>query len=120
MTEVVSVARDGSAAARAGLERVVGAGGGVVFPADGVYGLACDPGRAEAIERIHALKGRETGKPSAVMFFAPLAMRELISTLGPRTRDALAALLPGPVTLVVDNPERLYSAPEGAPPRRDG
>jgi L-threonylcarbamoyladenylate synthase len=120
VTEVVSVARDGSAAARAGLERVVRAGGVVVFPADGVYGLACDPGRAEAIERIHALKGRETGKPSAVMFFAPLAMRELISTLGPRTRNALAALLPGPVTLVVDNPERLYPLACGEDPGRLG
>jgi L-threonylcarbamoyladenylate synthase len=42
------------------------------------------------------------------MFFAPLAMRELLATLGTRTRDALGALLPGPVTLVVDNPQRRY------------
>src|SRR6185503_14844151 len=48
------------------------------------------------------------GKPSAVMYFSPLAMRELIATLGPRTRDALGALLPGPVTLVVANPEHRY------------
>jgi L-threonylcarbamoyladenylate synthase len=43
-----------------------------------------------------------------VMFFSPLAMRELVATLGSRTRDALGALLPGPVTLVVHNPERRY------------
>src|SRR5919201_3774629 len=42
------------------------------------------------------------------MFFQPLAMRELLSALGPRTREALGALLPGPVTLVVHNPERRY------------
>jgi L-threonylcarbamoyladenylate synthase len=84
-------------------------GGGVaLFPADGVYGLACDPTRAEAIERIHRIKGRDDGKPAAVMYFSPLAMREVVAALGPRTRDALAALLPGPVTLVVANPERLY------------
>ena len=35
-------------------------------------------------------------------------MRELVATLGPRTRDALGALLPGPVTLVVANPEHRY------------
>jgi L-threonylcarbamoyladenylate synthase len=63
---------------------------------------------AAAIERIHALKGRAEGKPSAVMFFSPLAMRELVATLGSRTRDALGALLPGPVTLVVQNPEHRY------------
>ncbi len=73
-----------------------------------LYGLGCDPSSAAAIERIHSLKGRDDGKPSAVMFFTPLAMRELVATLGPRTRDALGALLPGPVTLVVGNPERRY------------
>ncbi len=84
-------------------------GGGVaLFPADGLYGLACDPGRADAIARIHALKGRDDGKPAAVMFFSPLAMREVVAALGPRTREALAALLPGPVTLVVANPQRRY------------
>jgi L-threonylcarbamoyladenylate synthase len=108
MTAVVSIERDGPATARASLERCVTAGCVAVFPADGLYGLACDPLRAAAIERVHELKGRDEGKPSAVMFFSPLAMRELISALGPRTRDALAALLPGPVTLVVANPERRY------------
>ena len=42
------------------------------------------------------------------MFFSALAMRELIATFGPGARDAFAALLPGPVTLVVANPERRY------------
>jgi L-threonylcarbamoyladenylate synthase len=90
------------------LERCVLAGGVALFPADGLYGLACDPANADAIARIHAIKGRDEGKPSAVMFFSPLAMRELVATLGPRTRDALGALLPGPVTLVVANPEHRY------------
>jgi len=42
------------------------------------------------------------------MYFSPLAMRELVESLGPRTRDAVGALLPGPVTLVVANPRRRY------------
>ena len=92
----------------ADLDACVLGGGVAVFPADGLYGLACDPSNAGAIERIHAIKGRDDGKPAAVMFFSPLAMRELISTVGPRTRAALAALLPGPVTLVVANPAGLY------------
>ena len=95
-------------AARAALERCVAEGGVAVFPADGLYGLACDPLDAAAIERIHRIKGRDDGKPSAVMYFSPLAMRELVDGLGPRTRDAVGALLPGPVTLVVANPERRY------------
>lgn len=108
MTEVVSIERDGAEAARRALERCLEGGGVAVFPADGLYGLACDPLDAAAIERIHRLKGRDEGKPAAVMYLAPLAMRELVEGLGPRTRAVVGALLPGPVTLVVANPERRY------------
>jgi L-threonylcarbamoyladenylate synthase len=91
-----------------------------VFPADTLYGLACDPSNGAAIGRIQALKGRDERKPSAVMFFAPLAMRELLSGLGPPTREALAALLPGPVTAVVDNPEHRYPLACSESPERLG
>ncbi|HEX5929020.1 MAG TPA: L-threonylcarbamoyladenylate synthase [Solirubrobacterales bacterium] len=108
MTEVVSIERDGAAAARGALERCIAGGGVAVFPADGLYGLACDPLDAAAIACIHRLKGRDDGKPSAVMYFSPLALRELVGGLGPRTAAAVSALLPGPVTLVVANPQHRY------------
>ena len=108
MIETVSIERDGSDAARGALEHCMGEGGVAIFPADTLYGLACDPLNAEAVERIQAVKGRGERKPSAVMYFSPLAMRELVAGLGPRTRDAVGALLPGPVTLVIANPERRY------------
>jgi L-threonylcarbamoyladenylate synthase len=108
MTRIVSTDRDGPARARQALEGRVRTGGVVIFPADTLYGLACDPLNAKAIERIRALKGRDEGKPSAVLFFSPLAMRELLSALGPRTREAVGSLLPGPVTLVVHNPEHHF------------
>ncbi len=108
MTEVVSIRDDGADAARSALERCIAAGGVAVFPADGLYGLACDPLDPAAIGRIHRIKGRDDGKPSAVLYFSPLAMRELVESLGPRTREAAGALLPGPVTLVVANPRRRY------------
>ena len=99
---------DGTAAPRAALERCVGEGGVAIFPADTLYGLACDPLNERAVERIHRIKGRDEGKSSAVMYFSPLAMRELVSGLGPRARLAVGALLPGPVTPVIANPERRY------------
>jgi L-threonylcarbamoyladenylate synthase len=117
---VVQVARDGPDRARLELERSVAAGGVILFCADTLYGLGCDPSNGVAIQRIHALKGRDEGKPSAVLFFAPLAMREILSTLGPRTRDALGALLPGPVTAVVSNPGRRYPLACGEDPSRLG
>ncbi len=108
MTEVVSIERDGSSATVAALERTVQNGGVALFPADGLYGLACDPLNAAAIERIHAIKGRDDGKPAAVMYFSGLVMRELLGGLGERSAAAVAALLPGQVTLVVANPEHRY------------
>jgi L-threonylcarbamoyladenylate synthase len=108
MTVSVSIERDGADRARTGLELCIAAGGVAIFPADGLYGLACDPLNQEAIERIHRIKGRDDGKPSAVLYFSPLAMRELVEGLGDRTRTAVGVLLPGPVTLIVANPEHRY------------
>ncbi|HEY1355303.1 MAG TPA: L-threonylcarbamoyladenylate synthase [Solirubrobacterales bacterium] len=106
--KLVSIERDGAPAARSALERCIAEGGVAIYPADGLYGLAADPLDPAAIDRIHRLKGRDDGKPSAVLYFSPLAMRELVSGLGPRARDAVGALLPGPVTLVLDNPRHRY------------
>ena len=97
-----------SVTARKELQACVSHGGVVLFPSDGLYGLACDPLDPSAIGRIHRLKGRDENKPSAVMYFSPLAMRELVAGLGPRTAAAISALLPGAVTLVVENPDHRY------------
>lgn len=108
MGELIRLRSGEADVARKALERAISSGGVAVFPSDGLYGLACDPLDAGAIAQIHRLKGRDDGKPSAVMYFSPLAIRELVSGLGPRTKAAVSALLPGPVTLVVANPQRRY------------
>lgn len=120
MSVTVSIERDGAERVRTGLELCIAAGGVAVFPADGLYGLACDPLNAVAIERIHRIKGRGEAKPSAVLYFSPLAMRELVEDLGSRTQAAVAALLPGPVTLVVANPQQRYPLACREDPRRLG
>jgi L-threonylcarbamoyladenylate synthase len=108
MSERASIDRDDAADVRVALERTIHSGGVALFPADGLYGLACDPLRADAIGRIHEIKGRDEGKPSAVMYLSPLLMREVVGSMGERSRAAAASLLPGPVTLVIANPERRY------------
>lgn len=108
MTETVRLRSGEADVARKALERCISGGGVAVFPSDGLYGLACDPLDTGAIAKIHRLKGRDDGKPSAVMYFSPLAFRELLAGLGARTKAVASALLPGPVTLVVANPQRRY------------
>jgi L-threonylcarbamoyladenylate synthase len=108
MSQLVSIAEQGPDAAREALDACIGAGGVALFPADGLYGLACDPMSPGAIERIHELKRRPPRKSSAVMYFSPMIMRELLPSLGPNARSALGALLPGPVTAVIANPDGRY------------
>jgi L-threonylcarbamoyladenylate synthase len=84
-------------------ERCVAAGGVALFPADTVYGLATDPDSQDGVERLYALKGRLPDKPSAVMFFRVEDALDALPGLGPRTRQVVERLLPGPVTLVLPN-----------------
>ena len=87
----------------AAFESCIRQGGVVVFPSDTVYGLACDPLSRAAVERLYALKGRAPDKPAAVMFFSLAAALAGLPELGARVRAALAALLPGGVTLLLPN-----------------
>jgi len=119
MSEQVSVEQDG-VAAREAFERCVGDGGVAVFPADGLYGLACDPLNEKAVARINELKGRDPSKPSAVMYFSVAAMREMVAGMTPLVRAVASALVPGPVTLVIDNPEHRYPLACGDNPDRLG
>jgi tRNA threonylcarbamoyl adenosine modification protein (Sua5/YciO/YrdC/YwlC family) len=97
------------------------AGGGVaVFPADTVYGLACDALNPDAVARLYALKGRPPDKPAAVMFFSLAPALAALRELGPRTRGALERLLPGAVTLLLPNPEGRFPLACGPDPRTLG
>jgi len=85
-------------------ERCMSVGGVAVFPADTVYGLACEPDTREAVGRLYALKGRRPDKPAAVMFFQLELALAALPELGERTVRALADLLPGALTLLLPNP----------------
>lgn len=101
-------------------ERCIAAGGLAVFPADTVYGLACDPENRFAVERLYLLKRRSTDKPSAVMFFDVELALSALPELGERLREALRQLLPGSVTVLVPNPARRFPLACGADPEKLG
>jgi L-threonylcarbamoyladenylate synthase len=97
-------------------ERCLAVGGLAVFPADTVYGLACDPGNRIAVERLYLLKRRSLEKPSAVMFFDLELALDALPELGARTRGALSRLLPGGVTVLLPNDAGRYPLACGADP----
>lgn len=85
-------------------ERCLAVGGLALFPADTVYGLACDPANRFAVERLYLLKRRPLAKPSAVMFFDLELAIVSLPELGQRTSAALGRLLPAALTVLLANP----------------
>jgi L-threonylcarbamoyladenylate synthase len=108
-------ARDAEAFARC-----IEDGGVAVFPADTVYGLACEPESPEAVERLYALKGRRPDKPAAVMFFDRELAFDALPELEPRTRTLLERLLPGGITALLQNPLRRFPLACGPDPHTLG
>jgi L-threonylcarbamoyladenylate synthase len=94
--------------------------GVAVFPADTVYGLACEPEAEDAVRRLYALKGRRPDKPAAVMFFDRQLALAALPELEPRTARALERLLPGGVTLLLPNPAHRFPLACGPDPQTLG
>jgi L-threonylcarbamoyladenylate synthase len=90
------------------LEQCLAGDGVAVIPTDTVYGLACNPESETAVRRIYELKRRPPVKPSAIMFFSLQPAIRALPLVGARTRAAMRALLPGPVTLLLPNPDRRF------------
>lgn len=94
-------------------------GGVAVFPADTVYGLACDPENPAAVARLYELKGRPPAKPAAVMWFDRDRALGALPELGPRTRAGLERLTPGGVTLLLPNPNGRFPLAAGLAGERE-
>jgi L-threonylcarbamoyladenylate synthase len=80
-----------------------------VVPTDTVYGLAADGENEAAARALYAAKGRDAIQPTAVLFASVGALLERVPGLPARAVEAAHTLLPGPVTLVLPNPERRYA-----------
>jgi L-threonylcarbamoyladenylate synthase len=87
-----------------------------VLPTDTVYGLVCTASHREAAADLYRLKGRSAIQPTAVVFGSVAVLPDYLPELDDRVRAVVAALLPGPYTLVVANPARRFAwLTEGRP-----
>lgn len=93
---------DVSAAARA-----IKRGEIVGVPTDTVYGLAADPYDEAALDKLYDIKGRQDGKPIAILV-ADLDQGLSLGAMSDRALDLADRHWPGAVTLVVP---RLDTAP---------
>ena len=80
-----------------------------VIPTDTVYGLAADGESEDAAHSLYAAKGRDVIRPTAVLFTSVDVLDERLPGLPDRAQAAVRSLLPGPLTLVLPNPERRFA-----------
>jgi L-threonylcarbamoyladenylate synthase len=104
------------AAARAAL-----AGGALALvPTDTVYGLAAALDAPGAVAALYAAKGRDAGRPSQVLIYAPERLEEALRPLPREVAVAARALLPGPATCLVPDPAGRYAPAAGDAPGSAG
>jgi L-threonylcarbamoyladenylate synthase len=86
------------------------AGEAIVYPTETFYALGVDALSSDALERLFAIKGREPGKPVALIA-ADSAMAFAVAREIPAQARVLAeAFWPGPLTLILPAREGIPSA----------
>jgi L-threonylcarbamoyladenylate synthase len=80
-----------------------------VIPTDTVYGLVANADHEDAAEALYAAKGRESWRPTAVLFASVDELLARVPELPARAVAVARALLPGPLTLVLPNPGRRFA-----------
>ena len=78
---------------------VINRGGVVLSPTDTVSGLACDPNRSEAVERIREIKRRSADKGFLLLIPGPDWVGRLAAVI-PKDFQQLKQFWPGPVTFL--------------------
>jgi L-threonylcarbamoyladenylate synthase len=92
------------------------AGEAVLLPADGVYGLCASAYRESSVRRVYEVKGRNEGRPFAMIASSVDMLIECVPELRGRSETIVRTLLPGPFTLVLRNPAHRYPWLNGARP----
>lgn len=91
------------------VQRALEQGELVVVPTDTVYGLAALASDEAAVRRMYECKGRDLAQPTAIVFASIAQLQEALPDLGVRATWAVQALMPGPWTLIVDNPSEQWT-----------
>ncbi|XP_060515936.1 threonylcarbamoyl-AMP synthase [Cylas formicarius] len=81
----------------------------IAVPTDTVYGLACDATNPSALDKLYAIKCRSESKPVAICL-GQISEVKLWARVSHLPKDLLSALLPGPVTLILECINKLDSS----------
>lgn len=81
---------------------VVRTGGALVYPTETVYGIGCDPARADAVARVRAVKGRDAHRPMLALTDRWGRVAPWLAGLTEAHRRLMQHEPPLPVTIVFD------------------
>lgn len=87
--------------------KAIAAGGAVIFPTRGLYGLAADAFNPDAVRRIFQIKGRLPNNPLLVLISDPADVQRLVPSTSPAMRHLMHCFWPGGVTFVMPAREEL-------------
>jgi L-threonylcarbamoyladenylate synthase len=80
--------------------RLLKQGGLIAFPTETYYGLGVDPFNIQALQRLFAVKGRQTDKAILVLTENPAQLPCLVQEIPPPFHHLMQQFWPGPLTLV--------------------
>jgi L-threonylcarbamoyladenylate synthase len=86
------------------------AGHVVAVPTDTLYGLAVDPGSAEAVAALYDVKGRPAHSPLPLLASSIEQVELWFGSLTAATAALARAFWPGPLSLILDAPGRVAAA----------
>ncbi len=92
---------------------VLRAGGTVAFPTETVYGLGGDASRADAVEKIFALKGRPRSHPLIVHLAEGARLDDWASEVPTVAQQLIRIAWPGPLTVILKRGPKVSLAATG-------
>jgi L-threonylcarbamoyladenylate synthase len=81
--------------------------GVVVFPTQGLYGLAADARNSSAIKKIFHIKHRPETNPLLILIHSPTDLEELVTHIPDAAHRLMQAFWPGGLTLVLEAAPRV-------------
>lgn len=82
-------------------DTALGLGGTIIYPTETCYGIGCDATNPDAVKQIYAIKDRPQ-KKKLTCIVADKSMAEQHARLTDTEHQLIDALMPGPLTLVVE------------------
>ncbi len=100
IAEIIKLEKGRSGNAFARCAEVIKAGGVIAYPTDTFYGLGADPRDPGAVNKVFAIKGRNTDQPILLLLHDRSEVAAWTSVISAAAERLMDRFWPGPLTLV--------------------